>query len=469
MELSNIIDLSIGIDGSFAVTLSATYYRPTDDFLAPPSADLILPISKAGGNRFTENPAVSAMTIPKSTVSAFVEIYASGSAKEEFWYTNVLDEAVPDITSNSTNASVLNAKGPYRELQLWIDDTLAGVANPYPVLFTGGIILTWWRPIAAYGAFDQPTYMIDITPFIPTLTDGKSHNFTLSVEGQGVNRTINDNFQLSGNIAIIKDPSGVRTTGKMENYVNKPKVSTGGEICKEGIRTVVRAQRKLSISSTLITGSGKKEVTFSQYLSYKNTQLWGPNGRSQQQVNQGSAGLSKSTVNSKISFSEEFSYPLALSLETKKEGLFGILRQGYSRSIKPPKFGGFSTQIKSNQTSKGNLQFGSAGRVSGGFGQTEQNFTYSDSKGSTYERQVGIANVTILLRDKQSGTLAPRERHITQSARDAIEGDGRSFMAINPTGSLELEESVPVDQFSGQAIRVPSFIQLSSFSSVNSK
>ncbi|EGG02014.1 uncharacterized protein MELLADRAFT_91721 [Melampsora larici-populina 98AG31] len=439
MELSNIIDLSIGIDGSFVVTLSATYYRPTEDFPAPESANLILPISKPGGERFTENPAVSAIKIPDSTVSAFVEIYASGSGKEEFWYTNALDEAVSAIASNSTNVNSLNAKGPYRELQLWIDDRLAGVANPYPVLFTGGIILTWWRPIAAYGAFDQPTYMIDITPFIPTLTDGKDHTFTLSVAGQGANHSINESFQLSGNIAIIKDPSGKRTTGNIESYKNEPRISIGGEMCKEGVRTVVEARRKLSISSTLVTGSGKKKVTFSQTLSFKNTQLWGPNG-SGQQVNQASAGSSKSTVNFRTSFRDIFSYPLALSLETKKDGSFGILSQGYSRTIKPPKFSGFSTQIDTSQISNGNLQFDASGTVSGGFGQTEQNFTYADAKGSTYTREVGIANVTVLLRDEQSGTLAPRTIRNTQSVRYANQGDGHRFKAIDLANELESEQ-----------------------------
>lgn len=320
--------------------------------------------------------------------------------------------------------------------------------------------------MAAYGAFDQPTYMIDITPFIPTLTDGKSHNFTLAVEGQGVNRSINDNFQLSGNIAIIKDPSGKRTTGKIERYENKPRIATGGEFCKESVRTGVEAGRKLSISSTLVTGSGKKKVTFSQTLSFQNIQLWGPNGSSQI-VNQASSGSSKSTVNSKTSFSDKFSYPLALSLETKKEGLFGILSQGYNRTIKPPKFGGFATQIETNQTSNGSLQYDLAGRASGGFAQTEQDFTYSDAKGSTYTRQVGIANVTILLRDKQSGTLAPRTIRNKQSVRYANQGGDRSLKAIDSTDELESNEVMSVNHFSGQAIRVPSFVQLSSFSSVN--
>ena len=54
----------------------------------------------------------------------------------------------------------------------------------------------------SYGAFDSPTYYVDITPFVPSLCDGKPHTFTLDVVGMGTNFSINQNWIVSGNIQV---------------------------------------------------------------------------------------------------------------------------------------------------------------------------------------------------------------------------------------------------------------------------
>lgn len=54
----------------------------------------------------------------------------------------------------------------------------------------------------SYGAFDSPTYYIDATPFLPILSDGKSHVFTLNVVGMGANRSTNADWIVSGNVQV---------------------------------------------------------------------------------------------------------------------------------------------------------------------------------------------------------------------------------------------------------------------------
>jgi len=72
---------------------------------------------------------------------------------------------------------------PSREVQVLIDGMLAGVAWPFPVIFTGGVVPGLWRPIVGIDAFDMKEDEIDITPWLPILCDGKSHNFTILVSG----------------------------------------------------------------------------------------------------------------------------------------------------------------------------------------------------------------------------------------------------------------------------------------------
>jgi hypothetical protein len=79
-----------------------------------------------------------------------------------------------------------------------VDGLLAGVAFPFATLFTGvypslvgtpvsslcragAWVPTIWRPVVAINAYDLPTHNIDLTPFIPLLTDGNDHIITLDI------------------------------------------------------------------------------------------------------------------------------------------------------------------------------------------------------------------------------------------------------------------------------------------------
>lgn len=58
------------------------------------------------------------------------------------------------------DSSGLIGKGPFREVQVILDGILAGVVWPFAVIYTGGITPSNWRPLASYGAYDQPSYYV---------------------------------------------------------------------------------------------------------------------------------------------------------------------------------------------------------------------------------------------------------------------------------------------------------------------
>ncbi|CAE6344582.1 unnamed protein product [Rhizoctonia solani] len=231
MDFSNIISADLGLDGVFYVTLSATFYsgplKPPSSAKAP--SEIVIPLSNlspARSNYFTipDSAAggVSNVTIPSNTVNAVVEVYCSGNSAEEFWYLNTPDE----IASYFSPDAGLVTKGPFREVQVLVDGELAGVVWPFPVIYTGGITPTNWRPLTSYGAYNQPTYFVDITPFLPALTDSVPHNITLSVLGQGLSppHSINSNWFVSGNVRLTLGTSQARTTGKITSYTVDPYV-----------------------------------------------------------------------------------------------------------------------------------------------------------------------------------------------------------------------------------------------------
>lgn len=129
------------------------------------------------------------------------------------------------------------------------------------------------RPMVAYGAFSSPTYHLDITPFLPLLTDSLPHNFSLTVSSGLPDTPVNSNWYLSGNIALVLDPSGEKTTGSIAHYESTPWVDVKGRAAKdnETVEVWVEAGRRHRVEGVVNTGSGgSKSVVFEQSLEYKN-------------------------------------------------------------------------------------------------------------------------------------------------------------------------------------------------------
>jgi hypothetical protein len=177
MELNNVLTASL--TGQYATTVVATFYSASSSAPSAPKSNLIIPIgtkdSTSQGAEVSVPPAFSEnVTFPRNSIAAYAELYASGNGQEEFWYFNA-----PNAVLSSLPNGITYGYGAFREVRILVDGKLAGVALPYPVIFTGGIVPTAWRPITSYGALDLPTYYVDLTPFIPVFVDGLPHNITI--------------------------------------------------------------------------------------------------------------------------------------------------------------------------------------------------------------------------------------------------------------------------------------------------
>ncbi|KAH9456459.1 hypothetical protein Pst134EB_012656 [Puccinia striiformis f. sp. tritici] len=417
LDIGNTVDPLLDLTGNFEVTLSAKFYPPTPEFPASKKADRIINMGRGTGNNMT-----SFLSFPRNVATAYLDLFASGSGKEEFWYTNVPDAYTPQLDPANTGAAT--GKGSHREVQVWIDNFLAGVAYPFPVIYTGGMLLTWWRPIAAIGAFDAPTYTIDISPFVPLLSDSKPHNFTIFVEGQGEKGSINQEWLFSASVFISLDPTGVRTTGRMLTYLtdSKTTVDVPKEVRippnmdpKSLISFATHSFRKLEISSNIVTGTkGAQVVKVEQDMTFINQQSWGP-GAAYQSVVMSSKGNTISTHGDVAEKIDEFRYPFNLTLSALSvppaTKVVGHLNHKYSRTqIFPlcPTLG--KINIETTQDCAGELLLNGNGRALSGLGRTIQSFTYKDGKGGTYARDVDIYNSTKTIRDRQSGTLLPVDK-----------------------------------------------------------
>lgn len=163
------------VDGTYTGVLNI---KVTLTFYAAPrpaaTADDVLPLA---GPHTDGQDLAGTLTVPRNTERLLAEVYATGSGGgcEEFWYLTA-----PSATGYSCPAD----PGPYREVQVLIDGRVAGIAAPFPHVYTGGWSNPYlWYVLPAPRAFDIRPIGYDLTPFLGRLTDGAAHAVAVHVVG----------------------------------------------------------------------------------------------------------------------------------------------------------------------------------------------------------------------------------------------------------------------------------------------
>ncbi|OCH93367.1 hypothetical protein OBBRIDRAFT_885512 [Obba rivulosa] len=402
LELDNLLET--GLDGQYTTVLHATFYASSVNHPPASHADVIIPVTTLANNTGDDAsvPPIFSLnvTVPRNTVGIYAELYASGNADEEMWYWDVANEYLGDLPSFGF--------GPFREVRMLVDGQLAGVTFPYAVIFTGGIVPTCWRPITSYGALDLPTYFIDLSPFVPLLTDGEPHNISIDVVSAETNHSINANWYVSGNLHVTTDTSSKPTTGKLTVYDVEPFAKTTITGVQSGldVNVTVTATRSIHIEADIVSGSGAHtHVVWSQQLQFSNTQYWLDNATFQN-IAQTASGTFLSTHNGMVALQDDFSYPLFINYTNlnPEATIFAVdINHSYDRTSLPSPFILGST-IHNQQLTSGWFELASSGNF--GNGTSNNTFSYADRAGNTYSREVGAALNNIIY-DHQSGSLAP--------------------------------------------------------------
>ncbi|KAK0228539.1 peptide N-acetyl-beta-D-glucosaminyl asparaginase amidase A-domain-containing protein [Armillaria fumosa] len=432
-QLDNLIEQ--GLDGIYSSVVHATYYASSKQHPPANTANLIVPLSTLAndtGNDASVPPGFSLnVTLPSNTVEIYAELFASGNGQEEFWYTNAANDFISDLPDGTTFG-----QGPFREVRLLIDGQVAGVAFPYPVIFTGGIIPSFWRPITSYGALELPTYFLDVTPFAPLLSDGNPHNFTIDVPSAEADHSTNQNWFVSGLLQVITDSSSKRTTGKITKYAVDPFATTSatGSVSQSDfdVEITVKATRSVHIEADVIRGNGKTtHVVWTQDMSYSNFQVY-TNEALTQFIKQTATGDTKSTHNGVSVVSDSFSYPLELNMTFLNPAFTSWTSEvdhSYDRTLQASPLV-LGTTIHNHQITTGFFQTASTGNT--GNGTSNNTFTYSDTAGNTYQRIVNAAlnNITF---DKQSGSLAPT--NISAIVEQPLQANDRMFAPARLPGN----------------------------------
>lgn len=203
------------LPGVYSVNVSLHFYRgavgrlaahPIIHGLYREPADLIIPISRAAVEaaagtgywfRITNETDVRTRTvlIPNNTYRAVLEVFVSHHGDDEYWYANPLRSNDAAVTGGDGLASK-KPNGGFRQVVATIDGKYVGSAVPFPVIAPGSVNPFFWAPVAAIGAYDHPSYDLELTPFVGKLLDGKPHEFGLTVKESQPYWLVNANLHL---------------------------------------------------------------------------------------------------------------------------------------------------------------------------------------------------------------------------------------------------------------------------------
>ncbi|WP_250404640.1 peptide-N4-asparagine amidase [Streptomyces cellostaticus] len=252
MLIGNVVDDTY--TGVIDVRVTLTFYRGRPETPAP---DRVLTLTGAAD--------ATTLTTPRNSERIVAEVYATGSGGgcEEFWYLTA-----PDPAAYSCRAG----HGPYREVQIKVDGQLAGIAAPFPHVWTGGWSNPFlWYVLPAPRAFDVRPVEYDLTPFAGLLNDGRPHRVEVSVVGVPAGRS---GWSAPVNVLVWRDAhrehvTGALTRSEATDVADSSVYTPGAEN-----RVDTDAGHRLTVSGHLNTSHGRVTTTVTRALANTSAHRW---------------------------------------------------------------------------------------------------------------------------------------------------------------------------------------------------
>ncbi|KAG5081407.1 hypothetical protein JHK86_005472 [Glycine max] len=359
-------------------------------------ADLIIPISDDGRRGFwfkleeEKGSCSKTIRIPRNTYRAVLELYVSFHGNDEFWYSNP-----PNSYIKANGLETERGNGAYREVYVTIDGQVVGWEIPFPVIFTGGINPLFWEPMVAIGAFDLPSYDIDLTPFLGKVLDGKEHVFGIGVV-KGISYWL-----LNANLHLWLDhESTVVHANPVVHHSPETSIERQEEFKGLDGAFGVDAEKETQITGWVMTSAGNITTTVSQGFSFKNSMKFQHNGSIKTVKQKFKAKKKVKVIDGKgesiTRLKVRRRYPLRVVTNTKlfQDGSYRLVTD-LSHTLKEKHVSGcFVKSINNEQNSKGWIDVKGHSVVSGQ-ASTSQNYSYFD-RFTCYSRNVAATNGRIV-------------------------------------------------------------------------
>ncbi|MGA2740691.1 MAG: peptide-N4-asparagine amidase [Bryobacteraceae bacterium] len=317
VDLGNLVNSQY--TGVISGTATLSFYPVAAGGAAPVVADAVYPYPDAPGGAVALDSTTSVLsqtyTFPTNIESAYLDVFAQSQSNDEFWWSCAPNDVAGELEDCGNTA--------FRETEITIDGTPAGVAPVYPWIYTGGIDPNLWLPIPGVQTLNFLPYRVDLTPFAATLSNGQPHTVGLSVYNA------DDYFAVTATLLVYEDHgstavTGATTTNTIGNGPN-PVVNENITIDSNDIPVgtiVVTSDRQFTISGYVNTSHGKVTTTLNQTVNFSNLQNYTDSANLYKQTT--FVNSTKTVTQGSITqtITTQYTYPLkvTLSLGTASNG-----------------------------------------------------------------------------------------------------------------------------------------------------
>jgi Peptide N-acetyl-beta-D-glucosaminyl asparaginase amidase A len=247
------------------------FYPLAQNQLPPRAADQVIAFSSGptGGTvalNTTADLLQQTLTLPTNITDLYFDVFAQSQFIDEFWYSCVPNDVANELQSCGGTA--------FRESEVTIDGSPAGVAPVYPWIYTGGIDPYLWRPIPGVQTLNFLPYRVNLTPFAALLDDGQPHTIALSVFNA------DSYFSATASLLLYLDAGATKLTGALtENTLAIPvpniteniRTTQSGNI-EGGVST--KSVHNFQISGYINTSLGPVTTTVAQNINFSNFQYF---------------------------------------------------------------------------------------------------------------------------------------------------------------------------------------------------
>jgi hypothetical protein len=267
VDLGNLVDSTY--TGILFGSARLLFYPVPHGKTAPVAADQVIGFSAGptGGTVGLGNSTSlleETLTLPTNIERIFFDVFAQSQSSDEFWYTCVPNDVAGELQSCNNTA--------FRESEVTIDGTPAGVAPVYPWIYTGGIDPYLWFPIPGVQTMNFVPHRVDLTPFAGLLDDGNPHTIALSVFNA------NNYFSATASLLLYLDHGSTQVTGAVtQNTLTAPspviteKIHTAKNGNISGTVNTVSGHN-FQISGYVNTSHGPVTSTVAQKINFSNLQ-----------------------------------------------------------------------------------------------------------------------------------------------------------------------------------------------------
>lgn len=401
-NLGNFVGIFNGTDFNSIIFANAAleFYPASFHDPAPRVPDIVVPVNGSGGDAGTLNHTADQITqtlnLPTNVEKVYLDVLAQNQSNDEFFYFCVPN----DQTANLENCG----NTPFRETEIWIDGTPAGVAPAYPWIFTGGIDPNLWEPIPGVQTLDLKPYRVDLTPFAGLLSDGNTHTVAVS------EFNANTYFLATANLLVFTDHGSQHVTGGvLTNTLSAAPTPTVNENISFNAATstytgsiAVGSNRNFSISGYVNTSHGRVDTTVQQSVNYINTQQFDVNSTTDiQNVQQSTTVDSETTTHAgplESKSEQHFSYPLnidfafivnpdgSLAQTTKVDQQFLLNSKDHVDGS-----GVFTSSVKNHVKSQDTEALSATGNFTTD-PVSSQSYFFQNSKGDCFSRTLTASN-----------------------------------------------------------------------------